>query len=155
LLINSLAVALTGLTPLVLLAGGCGATLPTDPRFYVTAGEAAAARPLLVAGGRHVILASPERGMLLPALTGQPVVVGHPFETAMYEQRLAAVTAFFQPETTAEARRALLCREGVDYVWVGPIERTLLQGTPLDLPVLRPLVQNTDVVVYAVAGACD
>lgn len=155
LLINSLAVALTGLTPLILLAGGCVGTLPADPRFYVTTGEAAAARPLLAAGGRHVTLASPERGMLLPALTGQPVVVGHPFETVMYEQRLAAATAFFRPETTAEARRALLCREGVDYVWVGPLERTLLQGAVLDLPVLRPLVQNTDVVVYAVAGACD
>ena len=122
--------------------------------FYVSEGEAVAAEVVAHEGPGHVILASPTRGAALPWLTGQQVVVGHPMETVNFSQRSKEAEAFFEETWNVAERRNYLCREGVDYVWVGPLERSLSGNGSFTLPGTRLLVQNGDVQVWVVEDSC-
>lgn len=152
---------LTLTTPLVLIvAGVAGVTmLPIKDLIYVSEGELAAARSWLDTHARRdqrdVFLASATRGELLPWMLGQQVVVGHPMETLDYERRSGEARAFFDGTWTQGEQHAYLCREGVDYVWVGPVEREIAGGVPFALEGASLFLQNRDVAVYAVTGLCD
>jgi hypothetical protein len=76
---------------------------------------------------RAVILAAPETSLWIPARTGRLVVAGHPFETVEAERRGREVEAFFRG-TADVAGTALLT--GVDYVFIGPRERSLGANSP-------------------------
>ncbi|HOU13123.1 MAG TPA: hypothetical protein PKZ84_08385 [Anaerolineae bacterium] len=143
------------LTPLFLLTTGFINPAQAPQRFYISAGELEAAQVLLREGPSRVILAAPERGEALPWLTGHPVVVGHPMETVDFSRREADALRFFDGSWDAEKQRAFLCREGVDYVWIGPVERALGGVGVLLLPGARLVVENADVRLYAVEGVCQ
>jgi hypothetical protein len=142
------------LTPLFLLTTGFVSPVQAPERFYISAGEMDAAQVLLGEGPARVLLASPERGEALPWMTGHPVVVGHPMETVDFVRREADALHFFDGSWDGDARRAFLCREGVDYVWVGPVERTLGGEDAFSLPGARLVLENADVRLYAVEGLC-
>ncbi len=143
------------LTPLFLLTTGFVNPVQFPERFYISAGEMEAAQVLLREGPARVLLASPERGEALPWLTGHPVVVGHPMETVDFARRAAEALQFFDGSWNAERQRAFLCREGVDYVWIGPVERALGGAGALFLPGARLVLENADVRLYAVGGVCQ
>ncbi|CAI48810.1 DUF2298 family protein [Natronomonas pharaonis DSM 2160] len=95
-------------------------------------------------------------GASAPAsLTGIPTVLGwHHQEqyrgTEPYEARLDAVTALY--EGAPDEQTVLFERYGVDYVYVGPTERTRYDLTIEDHPDLDVAFEQGSVVVYAVDG---
>jgi len=146
-------IVLTCATPLTMLLAGVNQPQLLDS-LYISEGEMAAVEVVAHEGPGHVILASPMRGTALPWLTGQQVVVGHLMETVNFSQRSKEAEAFFRETWNVAERRAYLCREGVDYVWVGPLERSLLGNESFTLSGTRLLVQNDDVQVWAVEDSC-
>ena len=155
-LANGVLLVLTATTPLLLVVGGIAGVelLHLHDLIYVSEGELAAGKVWLDQGLHYVFLSSPTRGELLPWIVGQQVVVGHPMETVAYKQRVEAAQAFFGGRWSPAERRTYLCREGVDYVWVGPIERRLMGNAPFTLPGTSPVVENVDVTVYEVVDVC-
>jgi hypothetical protein len=132
----------SALTNTFLLAGAFSAAMQHDARLYLSVGEAEA----LAWMREHVppeavVLASPQSGLFIPAWAGQRVVYGHEFETIDAEKKRAQVEAFFQG-----ADDAVLHDYGVSYVLIGPRERALGNGVPLDE--WQIAFANNDVVVY-------
>ncbi|MBN1582368.1 MAG: hypothetical protein JXA89_16800 [Anaerolineae bacterium] len=91
-----------------------------------------------------LIVASPQTGLYIPAWIGRRVFYGHRFETANAELREAQLEAFYR-----EGDPALL-RENPDYVFYGPRERRLHDGTWRPDPAWQPVFQQGDVIVYAI-----
>lgn len=155
-LANGVMLVLTAVTPLLLVAGGVFGVdlLHLHDLIYVSAGEFTAGKIWLDHSLHDVFLSTPTRGALLPWIVGQQVVVGHPMETVDYTRRADEAQAFFDGRWPQDEQRAYLCREGVDYVWVGPIERRLMGNATFALPGTSLVVENADVAVYEVADVC-
>ncbi len=131
----------------LVLLGGAAAR---DPRIYLTTDEAAALHWLEQnAPVETVVLASPEMGAFVPALAGQRVVYGHPYETVNAQAREQEVTDFF---AGALDRVELLRRYAIGYVLIGPRERQLGQIDPAALP-LAEVFASGNVKVYRVTSS--
>ncbi len=158
-------IALALPTTLIVLALGLFGALTHEPIYYLTTEEAHAMQWIEHNTPPHaLILAAPQTGLLIPALTGRRVIYGHPFETIHSQQEQAAVERFFAwanapenppddaPELTpgdnenlAQARQFLQQRQ-VDYIFYGPRERLLGKLSPgLGL---RPVFSSGAVTVY-------
>ena len=122
--------------------------------FYIREEEIAAANFLLDLGPGYVLLSSPTRGEALPWLSGQQVVIGHSMETVAYQRRETEVKAFFDGSWGKELQSAFICKEGVDYIWWGPIERALSKNHVFALPGALPIFENDAVSVFAVKDIC-
>lgn len=95
-----------------------------------------------------LVLASPTFSLYLP-MRGLRVVYGHLFETLKAEERQRAVDDFFTGQECS-----VVAREGVDYIVVGPREKSLTDDREI-CPIAGEVVfQSSDgmVVVYAVSG---
>ncbi len=139
-LLGSLLVALTTLTPLLLLAMGVGAALNRYPMLYLSDGEWVALGWLQENVPRDtVVLCAPETGLFVPAWAGQRVVYGHPFETVNAEARRARVEAYWR----GERDETWLDQLGVEYLLYGPREQAL--GPP---PAGELLLVAGDTSVY-------
>jgi YYY domain-containing protein len=94
------------------------------------------------------------KGASAPAsLTGHPTVLGWFHERQYrgdepYERRLSDVRTIYQG--SAADQRDLFDRYGVDYVYVGPAERTRYDVAVADHPDLEVAFQAGEVTVYAV-----
>jgi len=141
-------------TPLLMLLAGFRQPGLAD-YLYISRGERAAAEALLAQGPGHTILSSPVRGSALPWLTGQRVVVGHPMETVDHARRAAEAEAFFSGALDADAQRALLCREAVDYVWRGALEQHQHPLAFEQFVGVQLWLQNADVNIFSVELVCD
>ena len=94
-----------------------------------------------------LILASPDTGLLIPAMTARRVLYGHPYETVNAEAQRAAVSDFFEiGQVSGLPGAEYLSAEGVNYVFYGPRER-LLGRLSQDLP-LMPVYQTDQVTIY-------
>ncbi|MBI2940962.1 MAG: hypothetical protein HYY04_11050 [Chloroflexi bacterium] len=100
----------------------------------------------------EVVLATARTGALIPALAGNRVVYGHPMETVDAEARRGTVTAFFSARWSDADRAALLTREPVAYVYVGPRERRPGAANVAGLSALTPVYQSGEVTIYRVAA---
>ena len=94
------------------------------------------------------------KGASAPAsLTGHPTVLGWFHERQYrgdepYERRLSDVRTIYQGSQSDQ--RDLFDRYGVDYVYVGPAERTRYDVAVADHPDLEVAFQAGEVTVYAV-----
>lgn len=163
-----MAVVLALPTNLVVLLAALSGIQAHDPHIYLSAGEARAVTWLDDhTPPRSLVLASPEMGVFIPAMTGRRVLYGHPFETVQAEAEKAQVEAFFAAGGAAnpdagetngseilwtalgqEDPAAWLERRGVEYIFFGPRERSL--G---DLPPglrLDPVYSAEGVTLYRV-----
>lgn len=94
-----------------------------------------------------LILAAPDTGLMIPALTGRRVLYGHPYETVNAEAERTAVVNFFERGIASNQSTAdFLTTRGVDYVFYGPRER-LLGPLPPDLP-LSPVLELGSVTIF-------
>ncbi len=147
------ATTLTNLALLLVLFGGAARHAPL---IYLHDDEWTALgwlRQNVSAGA--VVLAGPETGAFIPALAGQRVVYGHPFETIDARARLAEVEDYFAGRLDAPAQVALLRREGVSWVWLGPRERAIGQdGAGPALACLAPAATIGAVSLYRVDISC-
>ncbi len=118
-----------------------------DPHIFLTTHEYAALQWLEKnAPTEAVVLSSPELGGFIPALAGQRVVYGHPYETVNAKTREQEVKDFF---AGAIDRVELLRDDDVAYVIVGPRERQLGQIDPAALS-LEEVFAAGDVNIYRV-----
>jgi DMSO reductase anchor subunit len=95
-----------------------------------------------------IVLAAPDTGLILPALTGRRVIYGHPFETVNAVVEEQAVTDYFQAGRTAQQENDYLRTAKVAYVFYGPREQAL--GKPANLAQYPIAYQSGNVAVYAV-----
>lgn len=115
--------------------------------FYVSQNEAQALKWLETRSGTDpVVLASPELSVFVPVY-GSRVVYGHPFETINATDRANDVKRFFQGQDCD-----VLEREDVDYVIVGPRERSIDDFSEDCLPASRPVFTSpaSEVLIYDV-----
>lgn len=117
-------------TLLLLVETGSLAAQPAEP-FFRRAEEVAAFQCLANQEQRDVVvLASYETGNALPAWSPVFVVVGHGPESAGMAELLPRIKSFYDIDTPAGARLALLQDLRVDYVFWGPHERALGDWDP-------------------------
>ena len=146
---------------MVLLAIFFG-TFKHDPLYYLTAEESDALAWIASNTARDaIVLASPEIGTVLPAVTGRRVIYGHPFETVNGEQEKAGVLAFFHGCNSCDAgleRAAYLLDRKVNYLFFGPREQGLglledelsLLGSQAPGASLKPVYSEGGVIIYEV-----
>jgi hypothetical protein len=146
-LAQGLVVAFCVLTPVFLIVGH----LATASDFCLSDGEWAAIEWLREEGEPDaVVLCSPRMGLFVPAWAGQPVVYGHPFETVDAERRKAEVEAYWGGYMSAVDSEAVVQRNRVGYIFIGPREWSL-RGSVLDDKMAGKLVfEAGDVKVYDV-----
>ena len=124
-----------------------------DPIFRPAA-EAEAAAWLQEHGDMgDVVLASYQTGNYVAARSGVRTVVGHWAETISFDEKRAAVGAFYDGGTDDANRRALLARYGVDLVWWGPRERELGTFRPGGAPYLKPVYENHGISIFRVESS--
>ncbi len=97
-----------------------------------------------------VLLADYETGNYVAAHAGNRVVVGHWAETIDYAEKVQQVKRFLDPATDDAARRELLGRYHVAYVWMGPREGKLGGYDPTQASYLEPVYSNAGVTIYRV-----
>jgi hypothetical protein len=78
-----------------------------------------------------LILATAETGNRLPRYVSAHVFAGHWTLTPDYARRRAEAEAFFAGRLALPAAEELVRTFGVDWIWIGPSERSLRVGPPL------------------------
>lgn len=96
----------------------------------------------------EIVLAGPQTGNRLPALTSARVLYGHPFETPDAEEQLALVTQLFSWRGTDGEAIDRLRELGVGLVFFGPDERRI--GEPHWITQLRVRFREGDYSVMEV-----
>jgi hypothetical protein len=146
-----LVLALTWPSNLALIAGVSGAAVARSPSVFYAADVVAAVDWIgTSAGPDDVVLSALETGNLIPARTGRRVYLGHWIETMAFERKKEAVRAFFSAETSDDARRDLLARGRIAWVFHGPAEKSLGDFTPASAGYLEPAFAVGNVTVYRV-----
>jgi hypothetical protein len=135
---------------LVVLTASLGGTLGQQPEVVLTEPEIKAYRWMedRVPPG-SLVLAGEVSGNRLPAFTDSRVVYGHPFETPDAALTLAWVDSTFT-DVDPEASLARLREMSIDYVFVGPRERSL--GPLTWLSALQSVYEADGVAVYRVGA---
>lgn len=95
------------------------------------------------------ILSAPLTGVRLPAFADVRVMVGHPFETPGYQQRVDLVDRWFDGQGGAAKPSAELAKWNLDYVFYGPGERAL-GPRPAWLDSLPVVYDHDDVQIFAI-----
>lgn len=137
-------------TPLFVILAGMHAVQTQDPALFLSAGEVECLEWMEASTPSDaLVLASPQMGLFIPALTGRRVLYGHPFETAQADQELALVQALIQQsgefEKSAKASKYLQQR-GVDYLFWGAREAAL--GALPDWPDLNLVCSAGEANLY-------
>ena len=84
----------------------------------------------------NIILAAPETGNLIPAITGRRVIYGHPFETVFAAENKQDVIDFFSGRWDVYQMLHFVEDEHIRYIFWGPQEMSLGHPVFLDqLPV--------------------
>lgn len=150
----AVALALVLLSPMtaILLAGGTVTVLnPSQPIFHPSDEMAALnwLRDEVPAGS--TVLATMESGNVLPAYANVRVYVGHGPETIDAVRKADEARAFFLGGMSNWSLLELLRAAGIDYVWVGPPERSACDGcvAPEALG-LREVFRRGDYTIFQV-----
>ncbi|HZY41418.1 MAG TPA: hypothetical protein VFF59_05385, partial [Anaerolineae bacterium] len=94
------------------------------------------------------VLAAYSSSTIIPSRAGVRVLLGHPSETVLVDERKADVQRFFQADTSDDWRRDLLDRFRLTYVLIGPAERRLGDFDPINAPYLKEVFTVNDVSLY-------
>jgi uncharacterized membrane protein len=94
------------------------------------------------------VLAAYSSSTIIPSRAGVRVLLGHPSETVLVDERKADVQRFFQAGTSDDWRRDLLERFRLTYVLIGPAERQLGEFDPTGVSYLKEVFTVNDVSVY-------
>jgi hypothetical protein len=97
-----------------------------------------------------IILASYEIGSFIPTRTELRTVIGHWAETMDFWRKYGEVGKFYGSDAIDEWRQELLRTEHVDYVFYGPLERTLGTYDMASMPGLDCVYSDSGVAIYRV-----
>jgi hypothetical protein len=120
-----------------------------DYPYYLHKEELAAMRWIEAnAKGDDVVLSSLTIGQYVPMLTGAHAYLGHWAQTLDFFGKTQAVERFFAADTAEPERQAILSAHDVDYVFVGPAERTLGSFDPSQSRLYERVYTSPLVSVY-------
>jgi hypothetical protein len=120
-----------------------------DYPYYLHKEELAAMRWIEAnAKGDDVVLSSLTIGQYVPMLTGAHAYLGHWAQTLDFFGKTQAVERFFAADTAELERQAILSAHDVDYVFVGPAERTLGSFDPSQSGLYERVYASPLVSVY-------
>ncbi|MBI2863999.1 MAG: hypothetical protein HYX94_05505 [Chloroflexi bacterium] len=121
--------------------------------LYLTEGEASAIRWLSEnSSHRDTVLALDTTGNIIPALAGNRVFYGHPFETVRAEEKMDLLGEFFAGGMDPEEERQFLLKYGIALVYYGRSERELRPYDPAARQYLRSVFENGDVAIFRVTN---
>jgi hypothetical protein len=144
-------VSIAGLSSVLLVFGSLGTVHePTRPIFHPSAEIAALEWLGSYAEIDSKLLASFQVGNIAPARAELRAFAGHGPETLHSEAKIDMIRRFFQPSTDAEWRISLLRDYEVDYVFYGPLERTLGDWDPTTAQYLETIYDELGYTIYAV-----
>lgn len=116
-------------TPLIVILAGQHGVQKQDPALFLSAGETECLSWIEEnTSPDALVLASPDMGLFIPAVTGRRVLYGHPFETAWAEQERDTVLSLIQQSAEFELPENAwdyLRQRGVDYLLWGKRESQL------------------------------
>ncbi len=125
----TLAVLATVPSTFLIIVGGIQLVRAHQPPLYQTADQLAALDWLgRSTTNQDVILSDWQFGNLIPVYADARVFIGHPFETAFFTDKEAAVQRFFDPNTSNADRLSFLNRWRITLVVTDsspPLDRTL------------------------------
>ena len=151
-IVATLALASAIPSNLLVIAAGVGGVQRGEPSLVQSTDEACASDWLAAhAPAGSLVLAGETLGNRLPAQADVRVLYGHPFETPDAAAELSLVEWLLAGSTSLTDALPVLLMRGVDYVVVGPEERSLGPASwPADLP---EAVQCGGVSVFVVPPA--
>jgi hypothetical protein len=136
-------------TNLLILSMGLTSVAQHSPSLVYTIDEAMAFSWIQAhAQSGDVILAAPETGALIPALTGRRVIYGHPFETTYAAEKKQNLIDFYGGNWDVYQIIEYLHDAGIRYIFYGPQEMAL--GHPLILEELPTAFSSGDVKLLSV-----
>jgi len=97
-----------------------------------------------------VVLAAYDTSNALPAWAPAHTLIGHGPESIHLKEIQPRVEAFFQSETAATVRTALINEFHIQYVVWGPAERDMGSWDPAESPQLTRIYQNTTYQIFEV-----
>jgi hypothetical protein len=104
-------------------------------------------------GPREPILSSETSGNRIPRYSLATVFCGYAYSTVDVASKRRLVAGFFGDAQDDAARRALVSRFGIGWIFHGPDERTLGSWDPASVPWLVPEFSNASVGIYRVRDA--
>ncbi|MBI3733906.1 MAG: hypothetical protein HY259_10695 [Chloroflexi bacterium] len=102
------------------------------------------------AGRADLVLAAPQIGNLIPALTDARIYAGHLYETFQAERKSAQTRVFFDSATSDDARRDFLWQQGVTLVYVHPGAYGQGDFDGTGAPFLKPVFRAGAITLYRV-----
>ncbi len=96
-----------------------------------------------------VVLSSLTIGQYIPAYTGAHAFLAHWAQTLDFFGKSQMVDEFFAASTDNQRRQEIMRQYQVDYVYVGPAERSLGTFVAEKAAFLRPVFTSSQVVIYA------
>jgi hypothetical protein len=122
--------------------------------FYLHRDEVSAMRWLeLNADPDQVVLSAFVTGHYIPGLAGNRAFLANAVMTIDFNHKREVVKDFFDPATSDAARRAIIQKYGVGYIFFGPAEREVGAYDPVTSPWLTLAFSNSNVDVYRVEDA--
>ena len=97
-----------------------------------------------------IILASYERGNLIPGLTGKKVYLGHPIETVGFKEKRAEMEYFFSFDVFNPEKIEFLKQNKITYIFYSDFEKKLGAYDPATKPYLQSVYKNNEVEIYKV-----
>jgi len=136
-------------TNLVILALGLASVTQHNPGLTYTKDETAAFSWIQThTQTSDIILAAPETGNLIPAITGRRVIYGHPFETTFAAENKQSVIDFFSGNWDFPQMLRYVKDENIQYIFWGPQELSL--GHPVFLDQLPVVFSSGQVEILSV-----
>jgi len=120
--------------------------------MYIAKDESSAVRWLKEnLSENDLVLSSSMTGNIIPAYSGRKVFIGHGHQTSEWPDKLVYVSHFFFFTNGADSQKqAWLKKEGVDYLFFGPTEKSLGQFRPKEKPYLRMIFEQGETAIFKV-----
>jgi len=96
-----------------------------------------------------IILSSLETGNLIPAFSIRQVYLGHGHQTAQFGRKASETERFFQ-KNNDDGKIAFLKENKIDYLFLGPKEKELIQFNPEEKNYLKKVFSNNQATIYKV-----
>jgi hypothetical protein len=150
-LVLSLALGLSVISNLYLVSGLTLAAATRNPLLFHTQAQNKALDWLAThSNPNEIVLADFSTGNYIPARIGHRVFVGHPIETADYQNKLEKMNDLLGGHLAEEDIRSLFDQYNVAYLYIGPDERAHGEWNADGIPFLIKRFQLDDVAVYEV-----
>jgi hypothetical protein len=131
-MVMTLTLVATTASTFLIIAGGTMRVTAKQPPLFQTADQLAALDWLSRhTTDRDVVLSDWHFGNIIPTVADTRVFIGHPFETVLFADKVAAADRFFNPATSDPDRRALIDRWRISVIAIGPQQFDPRLGTPV------------------------